>query len=407
MKRNSILDRTAAASSVLCRATDRREFLRLVAGVAVAPIAGATAGGRTPTGAVEIEEPFNGAILDRHHGNPRDGGLAIRIAGRAPAGWPVTANGAAARREGERFVSELVLRQKITEIVARAPANGSEDRVQVVWDRFSRPRYNFAIDDHIFFLRDIARNQYRSLFDCFYLKLLRDWHEKYGARFTLNLYFASEDGFSLAEFPDRYRGEWKDNTAWLKLAFHAYADQPDRPYQEATAARLLADYDLVADQIRRFAGADTLVPPTNLHWSMARPDALKALAQRGVRVLSGYFRPSNGRWDINYHLDDRRSEYISRHDRLMDFDLGIVFIRDAIVCNATPVDQVAQVLDPLSRQPDPKDTVNLLTHEQYSWPFYSGYLPDHAQRVEAAIRWAAEHDYQPVFFHEGLLGGAE
>jgi hypothetical protein len=68
---------------------------------------------------------------------------------------------------------------------------------------------------------------------------------------------------------------------------------------------------------------------------------------------------------------------------------------------------VADVLDPLSRQPDPKDTVNLLTHEQYFWPFYSGYLPDHPQRVEAAIRWATEHEYQPVLFHEGLLGGAE
>jgi len=140
---------------------------------------------------------------------------------------------------------------------------------------------------------------------------------------------------------------------------------------------------------------------------MARPDALMALARRGVRVLSGYFRPSDGRWDINYALDDRRSEYISKHDRLMDFDLGIIFIRDAIVCNTTPVDQVKGVLDPLAAQPDPKQTVNLLTHEQYFWPFYSNYLPDHPKRVEAAIGWATDHGYQPTFFHEGLLGGPE
>ncbi|MHC1766754.1 MAG: hypothetical protein AB9869_21020 [Verrucomicrobiia bacterium] len=270
--------------------------------------------------------------------------------------------------------------------MASAPATGSEARVRVLWDRFSRPRYNFAIDDHIFFLRDIGRKQYSSLFDCFYLKLLRDWHRKYETRFTLNLYFASEDGFNLSDFPDRYRGEWKDNAEWLKLAFHAYADRPDRPYQEASASKLLADYDLVAEQIRRFAGAGTLAPPTNLHWSMARPDALKALAQRGVRVLSGYFRPSNGRWDINYRLDDRRSDYISKHDRLMDFDLGIIFVRDAIVCNATPVDQVAGVLDPLAGGPDPKETVNLLTHEQYFWSFYSATSP--ITRNESKPRFA-------------------
>ena len=394
-------------SSVLIRKTNRREFLRSAAAVTAATIVAPTVGRGAPIRPVQIEEPFCGAILDRHHGKQRDGGLAIRVAGRAPASLRVVVNGTRARRDGDQFISEVVLRRKVTEIVARAPATGEEDRVRVVWDRFSHPRYNFALDDNIFFLRDIARKQYASLFDCFYLKLLRDWHKKYGTCFTLNLYFASEDGFKLTDFPDRYRDEWKDNAGWLKLAFHAYADRPDRPYQEAPAAKLLADYDLVADQIRRFAGADTFAPPTNLHWSMARPDALKALAQRGVRVLSGYFRPSNGRWDINYNLDDRRSEYISKHDRLMDFELGIIFIRDAIVCNATPVDQVAAVLDPLDRKPDHKETVNLLTHEQYFWPFYSGYVPDHPQRVEAAIRWASDHGYKPAFFHEGLLGGAE
>ncbi len=360
-----------------------------------------------PISPVQIDDPICGAILDQHHGTSRDGGLAIRVAGKAPSSLRVVVNGEPARRDGERFISEVVLRRKITEIIARAPATGDECRVKVVWDRLSRPRYNFAIDDNIFFLRDVARKQYASLFDCFYLKLLRDWHKKYGACFTLNLYFASEDGFQLPDFPDRYRGEWKDNAEWLKLAFHAYADKPDRPYQDAPASKLLADYDLVAEQIRRFAGSETFAPPTNLHWSMARPDALKALATRGVRVLSGYFRPDNGRWDINYQLDDRRSEYLSKHDRLMDFDLGIVFIRDAIVCNSTPVDQVAAVLDPLDRKTDHQETINLLTHEQYFWPFYSGYLPDVPQRVETAIRWATDHGYQPVFFHEGLLGGPE
>ncbi len=92
----------------------------------------------------------------------------------------------------------------------------------------------------------------------------------------------------------------------------------------------------------------------------------------------------------------------------MDFDLGIIFIRDAIVCNETPVDQVAIVLDPLTRSgTDQKETINLLTHEQYFWPFYSRHLPDHPQCVEAAIRWVTDHGYKPAFFRDGLLGGTE
>jgi len=163
----------------------------------------------------------------------------------------------------------------------------------------------------------------------------------------------------------------------------------------------------VAEQIHRFAGAETFAPPTNLHWSMATPEGLKALNRRGVRALSGYFCQRNGRWDINYNLDARRSEYLSKHDLLMDFDSGIIMFRDAIVCNSTPVERVAPTLDPLAKEPGRRETVNLLTHEQYFWPFYRAHVADHAQRCEAAIRWATEHGYRPVFFHEGLLGGRE
>lgn len=50
------------------------------------------------------------------------------------------------------------------------------------------------------------------------------------------------------------------------------------------------------------------------------------------------------------------------------------------------------------------EIIDLFTHEQYFWPFYKSYVPDHAQRLDAAIRWVTEHGYKPVFFHEGLLG---
>lgn len=386
---------------------NRRDFLRgAAAGMALAFLPPAAA---APAGPVRIETPFHGAILNPRQGRAVKRGLAIRVSGTAPAAMRVKVNGQTARREGDRFDAEVILRQPVTEIaaVAGASADGGEDRIRVVWDRHSRPRYHFALDDNIYFLRDIARQRYDSLFDCAYLKLLRNLNLKYGTRFSVNLYFAAEDGFTLAEFPDRYRGQWQDNAHWLKLAFHAYADKPDRPYQNAPAEKLLADYDQVAAQIHRFAGAATFAPPTNLHWSMARPDALRALARRGVRCLSGYFRKDNGGWDINYGLDDRRSEYLSKHDLLMDFETGIIFFRDAIVCNTVTPDQAAQVLAPLAAGPERRDPINLLCHEQYFWPFYPAYQPDYAQRIEAAIRWTTEHGYQPSFFHEGILGSPE
>jgi len=356
---------------------------------------------------LRIEEPFHGAILNRRHGEEVNGGLRIRVCGEAPLRDRVTVNGAMAQRAGTRFTSEVVLREKETEIIAASEGSFGhhEHRVRVLWDRHSQPRYRFSIDDNSFFLRDIAQKNYASLFDCFYLNILRELHSKYGARFVLNIYYTTEDGFELPQFSDRYKGEWQDNSDWLKLAFHAYANKPDRPYQYAPAEQLVADLDRVAEQIHRFAGEQTYSPPTVIHWGMVQPTALKHLAGRGVRALSGDFRPRNGIWDINYFLDDDRSEYLSRHDALMDFDSGIIFSNIDIVCNNVPIERIVPTLEPLAKDPNRAEIMDLFTHEQYFWPFYSNYIPDHAQRLDAAIRWVTEHGYKPVFFHEGLLGG--
>lgn len=387
----------------------RRDFLHTaVAGTTGIILAGpmilsAEASGRM----LKIEEPFHGAVLNRRHGEQLNGGLKIRVSGEAPLRDRVTVNGTPAERAGTRFMSQVVLREKETEIVATSQGSfgNHEHRVRVLWDRYSQPRYRFSIDDNSFFLRDVAQKNYGSLFDCFYLNILRELHSKYGARFVLNIYYTTDDGFELPQFPDRYKGEWRDNSDWLNLAFHAYADKPDRPYQYAPPKQLIADLDKVAEQILRFAGEQTYSPPTVIHWGMVLPSALKPLAERGVRVLSGYFEPRNGVWDVNYFLDDDRSEYLSRHDALMDFDSGIIFSKVDIVCNNTPIERIVPTLAPLAQDPNRAEIMDLFTHEQYFWPFYVNYIPDHAQRLDTAIRWVTEHGYKPVFFHEGFLGG--
>jgi hypothetical protein len=282
-----------------------------------------------------------------------------------------------------------------------------EARTRVVWDRYSEPRYRFSIDDNSFFLHDICQKGYGSLFDCWYLQMLRELNRKYGAKFSVNIYYTTGDDFSLPQFPDRYRGEWRDNSGWLKLAFHAHADKPDRPYQDAPAEKLLADLDQVAEQIHRFAGPETYAPPTVIHWGMTRPSALRPLTTRGVKALSGYFRLGSGAYDVNYRWNDEVSEYVSRHDAWKDFDSGIVFSRVDIVCNSVPLDKIVSTLEPQIKDPNTAEILDLFTHEQYFWSFYRNYIPDHPQRLDAAIRWVTDHGYKPVFFHEGFLGGRE
>ncbi len=357
---------------------------------------------------LRITQPFHGAVLNHRHGKQTGEGLMIRVSGEAPPGDRVTVNGRPCEREGNRFSTDVILRGMETDLVAVSENTGGarqKDGVRVVWDRYSEPRYRFSIDDNSFFLRDVAEKNYRSLFDCFYLKMLRDLHRNFGVKFTVNIYYTTGDDFRLDQFTDRYKGEWRDNSDWMKLAFHAYANDPDRPYQNALPEKLIADLDLVAAEIHRFAGEEAYAPPTVIHWGMTPHTAFKPLFSRGVRALSGYFSKGDSGYDVNYLWDDLHSEYVSRHDAWKDFESGIVFSRVDIVCNTVPVERIAGTLEPLTRDPDTAEIMDLFTHEQYFWPFYHNYIPDHPQRLDVAIRWVTDHGYKPVFLHEGFLGG--
>lgn len=362
---------------------------------------------------LRITDPFHGAILNAHHGTVRDNALHVTVRGDCPAYGEVSVNGVPATIAGGQFTAVVPVTAREQDIVAsyRGSYGHLQHAVRVVWDRHSFPRYRFSIDDNSFFLRDIARKQYASLFDCFYLDFLRRLHREYGTKFTVNIYFKTDDNpqdeFVLTEFPDRYRGEWEANADWLGLTFHAYSNLPDRPYQYAPAEKLLSDMALVEEQIVRFAGPQTLIPETVIHWAMVLPEAYRPLYDHGVRVLSGFFSRWPAGWDINYNLDDVRTEYLSNHDCLMDWDSGLVFSRCDIVCNNTPPEQVDAVLGSLAADPNHAQIMDLFTHEQYFWDFYPNYLPDHPQRVETAIRWVTDRGYQPVFFHEGFLGAPQ
>ena len=116
----------------------------------------------------------------------------------------------------------------------------------MVWDRHSFPRYRFSIDDNSFFLRDIAQKNYRSLFDCFYLEMLRDLHAKYGVKFTVNIYYTTAEAAStFRSSPIATRasgGTAPTGSSWPSTPMPT---NPPRPYQDAPPEKLMADLELV------------------------------------------------------------------------------------------------------------------------------------------------------------------
>ena len=379
---------------------------------------------------LRITSPVHGAVLNHRHGEQTDAGLTVTVTGESDLYSAVIVNGKPARKVGRSFFADVTLTAHASDITAVAEGihGRREHGIRVLWDRHSRPRYRFSIDDNIFFIRDLIRTKPKSLFDCFYLDILRTLNRKYGAKFVLNLFYATpEADITLADFPDTYKDEFADNADWLRLSFHAYAEFPNRPYQYASAGQIGKDHDLVMEQVLRFAGEASWSAPTVIHWGMVHPAALPALVERGVKVLSGFFQFGTGTnytvddepmppgimspgctgYDVNYWLDQERSDYVFHHDALFDCRTDIVYSRVDIVCNNVPVADTVPTLEPLMRNPDTAEIMDLFTHEQYFWPTYSHHRPDHVERLDTAIRFCTEQGYEPVWLHEGFMGVAE
>lgn len=364
---------------------------------------------------LEITNVRHGAVLNRNHGRETAKGLEFVIEGLADPAAQIAVNGGPAERCDRNFRAPVRLTGKFNTVAVRSHSKFGdvEQRIMLVYDKDSFRRCNFFIDDNVFFLTDLAREKPQSLFDHFYLKALRDIHRESGARFTLNCFFRNDhDPFEISSVPDRYKGEWHDNADWLRLSFHAFSEFPDRPYQHAEGAVLAADYDKVRAEIVRFAGEATFIPPTVIHWGMTHPDNFAVLKERGVSVLAGSFISSrvkvgeqvsaNPVADIGYFYEQDVTRYLKAQKAWYDTDVDLLLINNSACCN---LDTPAEIVEYLDR--DAKignDFLSLVTHEQYCFPRYFNYIPDHLDRIALACRHMKKLGYEFVFFAEGFLG---
>lgn len=365
----------------------------------------------------QITAVRNGSVVSSCCGTEHGDTFSLPVSGIANENSVVFVNGIRAERDGMAFSVEVPLSQKINSITMTTNNEYGDftQTLKILWDKHSFPRYNFFIDDNIFFLTDIAKERPRSLFDHFYLAFLKKLHHSYDAKFTLNLFYRNDHfPFELKDFPDCYKSEFQDNADWLRLSWHSYSEFPDRPYQNASHEKLMEDIDLLHSEIIRFAGEETFIPPVAVHWSMVQPDALKILRERGVKVLIGQFmnpktaldEKSSSQYvcDIGYFRNLNDCLYLAKHQLLHDFTSSITFLHSLLICNYWSSAEIVKIIDRAASDPCYNNLLSFETHEQYSFPYYFNYLPDHLERIETAVRRATELGYKPVFFAEGFLG---
>ena len=341
---------------------------------------------------VTIEFPYDGAVLNRHHGDETARGLKITVKGKAAPDTEIDINGIKAFCADGSFDANIELKERFNTLKV---SSGQEQRIiSVIWDKNSFKRYNFFIDDNIFFLTEIYKKCYASIFESFYLAKLKEFNTRYGTKFVLNIFFRNDhEPFELSQFPDKYKAEWEANADWLKLAFHAFSEFPARPYSEHFPEKLPEHYELVKEQVIRFAGERTFCPPTIIHYyEVSSPASLKYLKDNGAAALAARIFPEAAEKALTNIIYERENDLFRMPS---DF-----------FCNLCTVEQIKDLVGKLTSKTW-KDTIDIGTHEQYCYPFYANYIPDHFERMETAIRLVTEKGYKPAFFHEGLLGNLE
>ena len=274
-------------------------------------------------------------------------------------------------------------------------------------------RFRISSDDNILFLQDINKNKdtYSSIFENPYLAMYKRAHDEYGAKVHLNLFyefvpngcdFSSErEYFNLSMMTDKFREEFKANSDWLKLAFHANAEYPDKPYKDASPEKIREDYVKICREIARFAGEECISNTTTVHWGEATREGVRELCRLGLRSLTGYFRKNKeGDPIVSYYFDAESLDLVADRDYYYDAETDMNFVQIDLVLNEKTYEHNMDALGELIKDPKRGGFISLMIHEQYFHSDYKRHLPDFEKRVLDACAMLKKNGYTGTHLKE-------
>jgi hypothetical protein len=358
------------------------------------------------TGPADIKflSPVDGDMLCAYDGKVSNGALLTTVSVSAPTGSKIKINGIDAKISGDIFTAEIALKDYRNTIEIVDGNSGAKQAITIFWLKNYEYHYRLSLDDNILFLKDISDNsaKYKSIFDNAYLGFLKQVHDTYGTKIHLNIYYQT-DGFNLSQMTDKYKNEWKSNSSWLRISFHALQNKPDSPYLTAGYDEVKKDCEMVKAQILRFAGEEQMDHVTTLHWGAATLEGTRGLRDGGYTGLAGYFNYKPGESPVSYYLDLGKRQHLYERFIWRDNKEGIIFSRIAIVINNQKIDKIVPYLNSLKVGTHKPGYLDLMIHEQYFHPDYPEYQPDFRQKVMTAAKWASDNGYKPAFLSECIF----
>ncbi len=364
--------------------------------------------GTTREDNVKFVFPIDGDCVNCHDGKVDErGGVCLEAVVQAPVSSDIYINGRKASFSDGFYRGEVAVSGYRNTLTVEDRTHGESSTIAVYHMPRTVGRYRLSSDDNILFLQDITNNKdtYTSIFDNPYLALYKKAHDRYDARVHLNLFYEfrpeeahfSDPGrgyFNLSMMTDKFRDEFRANADWLKLAFHAQSEYPDRPYQRASAQVVTADCLRVCKEIIRFAGAECINDTTTVHWGEASREGVRALRALGFRSLTGYFeRLGDGTPLVAYYTDGELLDHIGGRDFWVDTKEDMLFGRIDLVLNGGTYTYVQDTLREIVANPHRSGFVSIMIHEQYFYEDYANYLADYEKRVLDSCRFLFEQGY--------------
>ena len=294
-------------------------------------------------------------------------------------------------------------------------------------------KYIYFVDDNIRFFENITKNKPKSIFDDPYIGFHKQMHDKYGLSVQFNIFYKNET-FDLSRMTDAYKQEWIDSSDWLKFGFHGISEFPDYPYCSATYEEVSHDYDLIMNEVRRFAGQENITNSCVFHWDCMSDEGIRALKERGVvmsvstngtpdrspeimsALSSGHrervllrrpgvsepfvaIRTVNGRGGMPFicncnHLPDEESEnHYGKIKMYKEPKTGhYCNTPGELTMNAVKLGDFEKEIEGLLKY----EYISILIHEQYFYPDYFAYESDFCEKVEKAIVLLEQNGYENI-----------
>ncbi len=352
----------------------------------------------------EFQFPRDGVMLTEASGERIGDTLKITVTFHASDHRNLTLNGQPLPRVNHCFYrTDCVLEHFKNTLTVQDTESGEVWSIDVYFLKKGYKKYRFSLDDNIWFLQNLNENKdrYTSMFEDPYLAMIKGIHERYGSKFHINIFYETprHGGFNLSQMTDKYKEEFKANSHWMRLSFHANADLPDRPYMFATYEQAYFEMERVHKEILRFAGEEAFAKTvTTVHWGDCSKEAAQAFRDLGVKAfVSTYDWDTDRSVDIRMYCNAEQCALISKYGYYYDKEMDIYHFRYRGGIQRGDVKNFPAQFDKQRESMPRYEFRDFCLHEQYFHPEYPHYQDNYLEKLTCAAEWCEKNGFESIF----------